>query len=234
MDRNIATPHIVCQKHKIAQTVIMPGDPNRSKFIAQTFLENPKLVNNVRGVQGWTGTYKGKRVTVMAHGMGNPSMGIYCHELYSEFSVQKIIRVGSCGALKEQIKLGEVLIASDVYTDTNYERLYSRRMRHLTATPKLQEEAEKKAVELGLYCFLGAIYNTDTFYSDEGNKQVRRHGCIGIEMESAALYYNAKKFGREALVLCSVSDNIATGEELSAEERENTFKNMMILALELA
>lgn len=234
MNRVIATPHIVCEKNMIAKTVIMPGDPNRSKFIAQNFLEKPELVNDIRGVQGYTGTYKGKRVTVMASGMGNASMGIYSYELFNFFDVEKIIRVGTCGALKEDVELGEIMIAADVWTSTNYAGMFERQEHHLHASRSLQEEATNKAKQLGFGCFAGAICCTDTFYSDEGNRQAKERGCIGVEMESAALYYNAKECGKEALTICSVSDNIVTGKALDAKARETNFKNMMILALEMA
>ena len=231
----IPTPHISSKENEIAKTVIMPGDPNRAKFISETFLENPKLVNNIRGVQGYTGTYKGKTVTVMASGMGNASMGIYSYELFNNYNVDKIIRVGSCGANKAELKLGDIVITTKTYTNTNYANLYEKNIHELSCSKNLEELAIKKSKELNFNYYLGCVYCTDTFYDDENQAQIMKdNNCIAVEMESASLYYNAQKLNKDAITICSVSDNLVTKEIMSAEKRETNFKNMITLALEIA
>ena len=231
----VPTPHINSKKEDIAKTVIMPGDPNRSKFIAENFLEDIVLVNNVRGVKGYTGKYKGKRVTVMASGMGNASMGIYSHELFDCYNVEKIIRVGSCGANSLNINLGDIVITSSTYTNTNFANLFKNNMHVLKASKELEKDLVKKAKELGFSYYIGSTYCTDTFYNEENQKQIMdENKCIAVEMESAALYYNAQKLNKKAITICSVSDNILTGENLPATLRETYFKNMITLALEIA
>ena len=191
------TPHNSAKKGDFARTVLMPGDPLRAKFIAETFLDEPKLVNNVRGVQGYTGTYKGVPVSVMASGMGMPSIGIYSYELFTQYDVESIIRVGSAGALQKDLKLGDVVAGMGACTNSNYA--------------------------------------SDTFY-DASNPSLKwaDMGVLAIEMEAAALYCNAAYTKKRGLSLCSISDNILTGEELSPEARQTSFTAMMKIALETA
>lgn len=228
------TPHINAKLGDFAKTVIMPGDPNRAKFIAKNFLTDAKLVNNVRGVQGYTGTYNGKKVSVMASGMGNASMGIYSYELFSAFGVESIIRVGSCGANSKDLPLKSIIIATCSITKTNYKNMFEHKINCVECSKKLAKHAKIKAKSLNFAVFEGNVYSTDTFYDEENQAQIfKENNCLGVEMESASLYYNAKLLNKEALTLCSVSDNLITGESLSAKERETSFCNMIKLALEM-
>ena len=228
------TPHINAKLGDFTKTVIMPGDPNRAKFIAKNFLTDAKLVNNVRGVQGYTGTYNGKKVSVMASGMGNASMGIYSYELFSAFGVESIIRVGSCGANSKDLPLKSIIIATCSITKTNYKNMLEHKINCVECSKKLAKNAKIKAKSLNFAVFEGNIYSTDTFYDEENQAQIlKENNCLGVEMESASLYYNAKLLNKEALTLCSVSDNLITGESLSAKERETSFCNMIKLALEM-
>lgn len=233
---NIPTPHITAKKEDFAQTVLMPGDPLRAKFIAETFLEDAVLVNNVRGVQGYTGTYKGKRVSVMASGMGMPSIGIYSYELFNFYDVKNIIRIGTAGALQADLKIGQVVMGMGACTDTNY-------MSHFelpgTFAPicsyELLKKATDKAEELGVVYSVGNIYSTDVFYSKpETIPKWQEMGVMAVEMEAAALYANAAKAGKNALAICTISDNLITGEATDAETRQKTFTQMMEIALEIA
>ena len=218
------TPHISAKPGDFGKTVLMPGDPLRSKFIAENFLENPVLVNNVRGVQGYTGAYKGVRVSVMASGMGMPAIGIYSHELFNGYGVENIIRVGSC-------------------TDSNWASQY-----HLPGTfaPiaswELLSEAVKACEANGARYHVGNINSSDTFYGDhvgvpEGLDSVyglKKMGVMALEMEAAALYMNAARYGKRALCICTISDHILTGEETTSEERQTAFTTMMKVALDVA
>ena len=230
------TAHISAKKEDLAETIIMPGDPLRSKMIAETFLENPVLVNNVRGVQGYTGMYKGKRVTVMASGMGNPSMGIYSYELFKFYDVKKIIRIGSIGGMDEKLKIKDVVLAKNVYTNTNYNNYFKDNGEgYILGDFKCIKEAEDYLKTTSIPYHIGDILCSDTFYTDEDEvAKAKKHNLLGVEMESAALYLNAKRTGKEAMVICTVSNNIITGEETSSEERQNAFKDMVKVALELA
>lgn len=229
------TPHIECKIGEFAKTVIMPGDPNRAKFIAENFLKNAKLVNNVRGIQGYTGEYCGKQVSVMASGMGNPSMGIYSYELFNFYNVDNIIRIGSCGANSANLNLGDIIIAKECVTNTNYANLQKNGISILKCTEKLAKNAKNKAKSLNFATYEGIVYCTDTFYEDDNQKEImNKFNCIAVEMETASLYYNANKFNKNALTLCSISDNLITGAILSAKERETNFINMIKLALEMA
>lgn len=231
----MATPHIEAQMGDFAKTVIMPGDPKRAKFIVENFLTNAKLVNDVRGVQGYSGFYKGKFVSVMASNMGNPSMGIYSHELFVDFGVENIIRVGSCGVKALYLKLGDVVLVKNSITNTNYANLYAKNIHRLTCSSKLLQKAKETAKKLNINMVEENVYCTDTFYDEEDQQKIMdANKCVAVEMESASLYYNASKLGKNALTLCSVSDNIITGEELTAKERETEFENMIKLALELS
>ena len=232
-----STPHINVQNDiGFGKTVLMPGDPLRSKFIAENFLENPVLVNNVRGVQGYTGTYKGVKVSVMASGMGIPSIGIYSYELYNVYGVENIIRVGSAGALRAELELGSVVAGMGASTNSNFINQYELGG---TFAPicsyELLAAAVESAKELGVKMPVGNLFSSDTFYDAAGrNARFAKMGCLAVEMEAAGLYCNAAYLGKRALAICSISDNLVTGVELSPEDRQTTFTNMMKIALEVA
>lgn len=232
----IPTAHIAAKKEDLAETIIMPGDPLRSKMIAETFLENPVLINNVRGVQGYTGLYNGKKVTVMASGMGNPSMGIYSYELFKFYDVKKIIRIGSIGGMHKNLKIKDIVLAKNVYTNTNYNNFFKENGEgYISGDFQCIKDAEEYLKTTSIPYHVGDILCSDTFYSDEDEvAKAKANNLLGVEMESAALYLNAKRTGKEAMVICTVSNNIITGEETSSEERQNAFKDMVKVALELA
>ena len=230
------TPHISAKPGDFGKTVLMPGDPLRSKFIAENFLENPVLVNNVRGVQGYTGTYKGVKVSVMASGMGMPAIGIYSHELFNGYGVENIIRVGSAGAIQEHIHLYDLVIAQGACTDSNFAAQF-----HLPGTFApiadftLLETAVTVARKLGIEPHVGSLLSSDVFYNKAGNTlDWGKMGVLAVEMESAALYCNAAEAGKRALAICSISDNLVLGTELTPQERQTTFTNMMKIGLEAA
>ena len=230
------TPHNSAVKGDFAKTVLMPGDPLRAKFIAETFLDEPRLVNNVRGVQGSTGTYKGVPVSVMASGMGMPSIGIYSYELFTQYDVDNIIRVGSAGALQKELKLGSIVAGMGACTNSNYAAQYRLGGTFAPiADFKLLSAAVESAKELGIEMPVGNLYSSDTFYDASASSlKWAEMGVLAIEMEAAALYCNAAYTKKRGLSICSVSDNIVTGEELSPEQRQTGFTNMMKLALETA
>ena len=237
------TPHISAKPSDFGKTVLMPGDPLRSKFIAENFLENPVLVNNVRGVQGYTGTYKGVKVSVMASGMGMPAIGIYSHELFNGYGVENIIRVGSAGSIQKDVKLYDLVIGQGACTDSNFAAQF-----HLPGTfaPiaswELLREAVKAAEENGAHYHVGNLNSSDVFYGDhvgvpEGLDSVyglQKMGVLALEMEAAALYMNAARYGKRALAICTNSDSIVTGEETTSEERQTAFTTMMRVALDVA
>lgn len=240
---NYPTPHIKATPDDFAKTVLMPGDPLRAKFIAENFLENARLVNNVRGVQGYTGTYKGVPVSVMASGMGMPSIGIYSYELFNFFGVENIIRVGSAGALQKDIKVRDIVIGQGACTDSNYANNF-----HLDGTfapissYKLLKICAEEAEKLGARYHVGNLVSSDVFYGDFENVEPyntssakwSKMGVMAVEMEAAALYMNAARSGKCALAICTISDHVLTGEATSAEERQTSFTQMMTLALETA
>lgn len=233
---NIPTAHITAKEGDFARTVLMPGDPLRSKFIAENFLENPVLVNNVRGVQGYTGTYKGKRVSVMASGMGIPSIGIYSYELYNFYGVENIIRVGTAGMLNQKLKVRDIVVGMSAYTNSNFGKQFGF---DGNVAPCCSWELLSKAMaageKLGQVPIPGALYSSDVFYDESGaGAKLQKLGVLAVEMEAAALYMNAARAGKHALAICTISDNPFTGEELSAEERQNNFTKMMEIALEIA
>ena len=236
MNPNIPTPHIAAKEGDFADTVLMPGDPLRSQFIAETFLEDAKLVNNVRGVQGYTGTYQGKRVSVMASGMGAPSIGIYSYELFNFYGVNNIIRIGSAGAISAKLKLMDIVAGMSAYTDSSYGDQYGIRG---NLAPCCSYELLNRAVEagkkIGRNVVCGPLYSSDVFY-DEGKNSLalQKLGVLAVEMESAALYLNAARAGKNALCLCTISDSIVTGESMPAEQRQVSFREMMKIALEIA
>ena len=234
--RNTPTPHIAAKPGDFAETVLMPGDPLRSKFIAETFLENPVLVNNTRGVQGYTGTYKGKRVSVMASGMGMPSIGIYSYELFNFYDVKNIIRVGTAGVIRPDLKVRDIVIGQGACTNSNYVNQFDLPG---TFAPICSYELLKKAVDaaekLGVTPVVGNLYSSDAFYDDSmGLSKWQKMGVLAVEMEAAALYMNAARAGKNALAICTISDNPFTGEVTTAEERQMTFTKMMEIALEIA
>ena len=234
---NQHTPHIKATSADFAKTVLMPGDPLRSKFVAETFLENPRLVNNVRGIQGYTGTYKGVPVTVMASGMGMPSIGIYSYELYNFFGVENIIRIGSAGGLADNIQLRDVIIGMGACTNSAYQDQYKLNGNFAPiASFDLLREAVKEAEDLGVRYQVGNLLSSDVFYHADPNFNDGwyKMGVLGVEMEAAALYMNAAKVGKRALAICTVSDHILRGEALDADARQSTFTDMMKIALNVA
>lgn len=234
---NQHTPHIKATSADFAKTVLMPGDPLRSKFVAETFLENARLVNNVRGIQGYTGTYKGVPVSVMASGMGMPSIGIYSYELYNFFGVENIIRIGSAGGLADDVKLRDVIIGMGACTNSCYQEQYGLGGNFAPiASYKLLEAAVAEAKALGVRYKVGNLLSSDIFYhaNPKFNDGWYKMGVLGVEMEAAALYMNAAAAGKHALAICTVSDHILRGEALDADARQNTFTDMMKIALEVA
>lgn len=233
----MATPHINANKGDFAKTVLMPGDPLRAKFIAENFLSDAVLVNNVRGIQGYTGTYRDTRVSVMASGMGIPSIGIYSYELFSFFDVDNIIRVGSAGALSHTLKLRDIVAGMGACTNSDFARQYDLPG---TFAPicsyELLNAAVTAAKALGTEMRIGNIVSSDTFYDarSDANERWRSMGVLAVEMEAAGLYMNAAKLGKRALALCTISDLPFTGEECTAAERQNTFTQMMKIALDTA
>ncbi len=232
----IPTPHITAKEGDFARTVLMPGDPLRSKFIAEHFLTNARLVNNTRGVQGYTGEYNGKLVSVMASGMGMPSIGIYSYELFNFYGVENIIRIGSAGIISQKLKLRDIVAGLSCYTNSNFGRQYGFDGNVAPCCSyKLLSAAMEAGRRIGQEPIPGALYSSDIFYDEAGNAgKLEKLGVLAVEMEGAALYLNAARAGKNALCLCTISDNPVTGEELNAEERQNTFTTMMKIALEIA
>lgn len=239
----MSTPHIAANKGDFADTLLMPGDPYRSQLIAENFLSNAKLVNDVRGVKGYTGLYKGKKISVMASGMGMPSMGIYSYELFNFFGVEKIIRVGSAGSYREDVKLRDIVLGQAACTDSAFVRQFGLPGDFAPiADFGLLTKAVSTANKLGLTCHVGNILSSDRFYGDgEGLPDWKqpvalwsKMGVLAVEMEAAALYMNAARAGKRALCICTVSDSLVTGEATTAEERQNSFTDMIRLALETA
>ena len=232
----MATPHNSAEMGAFAKTCLLPGDPLRAQFIAENFLDAPKLVNNVRGIQGYTGSYRGVPVSVMASGMGMPSIGIYSHELFSFYGVENLIRVGSAGALSPRLRLRDVVAGMGSCTNSNYMSQFGLPG---TFAPicsfELLEEAVRAARAMGVNMPVGNLYSSDTFYDASGRTMDwAKMGVLAVEMESAALYANAAFLGKRALAICSISDSLVTGEALPAEERQKTFTSMMKIALEVA
>lgn len=228
------TPHIEAKKEDIAKTVIMPGDPLRCRMIAEKYLTDFKLVNMVRNQYAYTGTYKGKRVTVFSSGMGNPSMGIYSYELFKFYDVENIIRVGSCGALLEDIKLYDVILVENSYSLSSYlYELEEGLTRILASDNDLNMKIYNTANRLGIEFRAGNVFCTDTFYSSINmDYYVKNYDCIATEMETFALFSNAHALGKKATALLTVSDNLITQEKTTSEERQNSFNTMIELALE--
>lgn len=233
----MSTPHNNALEGQIAKTVLMPGDPLRAKYIAETFLDNPVQFNNVRNMFGYTGTYKGKQVSVMGSGMGMPSIGIYSYELYKFYGVETIIRIGSCGSYQENVKVRDVIIAQNACTDSNWGAQYNLGGTFSAgSTYQLIEDAVKVCKEKGVNYHVGSILSADVFYGvdGEGWKKWAQMGVLGVEMESYALFCNAAYLGKKAACLLTVSDSFVSDEITTAEERQNTFTQMMEVALEIA
>ncbi len=234
----IPTPHISAKKEDIAKTVLMPGDPLRAKFIAETFLESPVLVNNVRGVQGHTGTWKGVPVTVMASGMGIPAIGIYSWELYNFYDVDNIIRIGSAGAMRDDLKLMDIVAGQGACTDSNFAHQFEINgtfapIADYTLLSNCVEAAKEKGIDMKV----GNILSSDNFYSpsncDDSTKW-RDMGVMAVEMEAAGLYMNAARAGKRALCICTISDHLYRSEALSSEERQLSLTQMIEIALDTA
>jgi purine nucleoside phosphorylase len=233
----MATPHIGAKKGDIAETILLPGDPLRAKYIAETFLQDIVQYNNVRGMLGFTGTYKGKKVSVQGTGMGVPSIGIYSHELIAEYGCKNLIRVGTAGSLQENVKIRDVVLAMSASTDSAINKL---RFNGADYAPTANAELLFKAYEVGkakgLSMKAGNVLTSDTFYGDEPEawKKWAKFGVLCVEMETAQLYTTAAKFGVNALTILTISDSLVTGEATSAEERQLTFNDMIEVALESA
>ena len=232
---NTPTPHIGAKYGEIAETVIMAGDPLRAKFMAEKYLENPVCINEVRGMLGFTGTYKGKRITMMGHGMGMPSIGLYTYELYHFYGVKTIIRVGSAGAYHKNLHLGDLVLAEGACTDSNYADQYQLDgMFAPIGDFGLLRKAADTCEQMGLNYMVGNVVSSDLFYRESPNtKGWIKMGVLAVEMEVAALYMNAARSGNKALGILTISDHILTGEKTTAEQRQTTFTNMMEVALSL-
>ena len=234
----MSTPHISAKKGAIAQTVLMPGDPLRARFIAATYLEDAAEFNHVRGMLGFTGTYQGKLVSVMGSGMGMPSIGIYSYELFTEYDVDAIVRIGSAGGYSDTLKLYDVLLATSVYSESTYGRSQNGfEGSRIEPDKDLCDRIRESAARLGFPIVEGIVHSSDVFYHAERSdgpywqKVMREQGCIAVEMESFALFHNAKATGKKAACLLTVSDMLFGGHAASAEEREKCFTRMMEIAL---
>ncbi len=232
----MTTPHNAAKPGEIAKTVLMPGDPLRAKFVAETYLEDVKCYNEVRGMLGFTGLYKGKPVSVQGHGMGMPSIGIYTYELYNMYDVDNIIRIGSAGAIRQDVKIMDLVFGMGACTDSNYADQYGLPGTYAPiASYDLLEKAVKIAREKNQKFYVGNVLSADVFYNDRGAPSVwEKMGVIAVEMEAAALYMNAARAGKNALCILTISDEIYSGRELPAEQRQVGFTSMMEVALELA
>lgn len=231
----MATPHINAEKGDFADVVLMPGDPLRAKYIAETFLENAREVNNVRGMLGYTGTYKGRAISVMGHGMGIPSCSIYTKELITEYDVKTIIRVGSCGAVRGDVKLYDVVIGMGACTDSKVNRLrFKDHDFAAIADFDLVRNAVDAAKDKGITVRVGNLFSADLFYTPDPQMfdVMEKYGILGVEMEAAGIYGVAAEFGARALAICTVSDHIRTGEQTTSHERQTAFNDMITIALE--
>jgi purine-nucleoside phosphorylase len=233
------TPHNSAVKGDIASIVLMPGDPLRAKMIADTYLENVVQFNTVRNMFGFTGTYKGKRISVMGSGMGMPSIGIYSYELYSQYDVETIVRIGSCGAYQAKAKVYDVILATEAYSESSYAKTaFNYEEDVQKPSSELNDELIEIAKKLDIPMHLGRIHSSDVFYASSEavswQEKTNKHDLIAVEMESFALFANARYLGKKAACLLTVSDSLVTHEETTAEERQNAFTNMMEIALGLA
>jgi purine-nucleoside phosphorylase len=235
----IPTAHIeVKEEGIIAKTVLMPGDPLRAQFIAETFLENVQKFNNVRNMFGYTGTYKGRKISVMASGMGMASIGIYSYELFNFYGVENIIRIGSCGAYTADLNLYDVILVTQAWSESTYAKVQSGyEFDTIAASPELNSKLKKIAEELDIKVHKHIVHSSDVFYRenfDDYKDIYKKHGCTSVEMESFALFHNANISGKKAACLLTVSDNLVTRELTTSEERQGAFTNMMKIALEMA
>lgn len=233
----MATPHIKAEKGQIAKVVLMPGDPLRAKFIAETFLENPVQFNTVRNMFGYTGTYNGKEVSVMGSGMGMPSIGIYSYELFNFFDVETIIRIGSAGAYTDKVKLYDVVLSDSAWSESSYAKVQSGETSDVIyPSAELNDKIKATAAVLNIPIAIGPIHSSDVFYKkaapDYFKNIYEQHGCLAVEMESFALFHNANISGKQAACLLTISDSLVTHELTTAEERQTAFTSMMKLALE--
>ncbi len=227
------TPHIESKLGEIAKTVLMPGDPLRAKYIAENFLTDVKLVNSVRGILAYTGNYKGKEITVMASGMGMPSIGIYSYELYKFYDVDNIIRIGTSGAYSKDINLFDIVISKDAYSLSSFAKVQGYDSNIISASEKLNKVIIDTANRLNKKYLYGRIHSTDVFYGDvDINDLYTNIGCLAVEMESFALFYNALKLNKNAACILTISDNLITHEETTSLERQTALNDMIVLALE--
>ena len=234
---SIPTPHNTAELKDVAKTVLMPGDPKRAAFISRTFLQDAALINDVRGIQGYTGFYNGKRITVMASGMGMPSMGIYSYELFNFYDVENIIRIGSAGAIHPDLHVKDIVIGQGACTNSNYASQFCLPGTYAPISSfKLLRQAVESAEKMGLKFMVGNLFSSDNFYDDSNSTLAwSKMGVLAVEMESAALYMNAARAGKNALCICTISDNLlGTEPNSTAEERQNSFTTMMELALDVA
>ncbi len=231
----MSTPHNKATKEDIAKIVIMPGDPLRAKYIAEKYLKEYKLVNDVRGMYAYTGFYNNKKITIMAHGMGNPSIGIYAYELFKFYDVDEIIRIGSCGTFINDIKLRSIVLAEKSYSKSSFAKVHSNDSSNFfSSNNELNIKIENVAKKLNINLYKTNVYNTDVFYEEKENynELYNKYKCTMVEMESFALFYLAKKLNKKAACLLTVSDNISTKEALSSGERQTSFDEMIKLSLE--
>ena len=229
------TPHNEARKEDIAKVVLMPGDPLRAKFIAENFMDNYKVVNSIRGMLAYTGEYKGKRITVMGHGMGIPSVGIYSYELFKFYDVDAIIRIGSCGSYKKDVKVLDVLLVDNAYSESTYALVQSGFTGNMTkSSDELNEKIKETAKEMNLDIRFSNVHSSDVFYSDTTNIEelTEKYGCSAVEMESFGLFHNANVLNKKAACILTVSDSLVEKAELTADERRTSMTNMIKLALE--
>ena len=229
------TPHNEAKKEDIAKTVLMPGDPLRAKFIAENFLDDYKLVNSVRNVLAYTGTYKGKKVTVMASGMGMPSIGIYSYELYKFYDVENIIRIGSAGAYTDKLNLYDIVLVDGAYSESTFAKTQNGEENNiLHGNKELNEHIKATASKMGIKVHFNNVHSSDVFYKENDNYEelYEKYGCACVEMESFALFHNANVLNKKAACILTISDSLVTHEATTAEERQNSFKQMLELALE--
>ena len=231
------TPHNTAKKEEIESTVLMPGDPLRAQYIAENFLENSKLVNKVRGMYAYTGEYKGKQITVMAHGMGNPSIGIYSYELFKFYDVDTIIRIGSCGAYSKDLNLKDVILVDKAYSESTFAETFNGSKEHEISGSKITNNLLKKtAEEMNIELIEGNVHSTDVFYSDitDIDNLLNNHKCVAVEMESFALFSIAKELKKNASCILTVTDSLVKEGLLTPEERQTSLNNMILLGLEAA
>ncbi len=231
----MATPHNEANKGDIAKRIILTGDPNRATKIKDILMPDAKLVNNIRGMKTYTGTINGKKLSIMAHGMGCASMGIYAHELFDYYDVEKAIRIGTIGSLKKEISLKSMIIAKKSFTKTNFDNYFiNNGASFVDASENMVKCAERIFEKENIEYYSGTILCSDNFYTDENQLELaKKYDLLGVEMESAALNLMAQKFNKQALTICNVSDNIATNKSISAKEREDMFENLSKLAVQI-